>query len=471
MSGFAPTADGALGTVRLTGGGSFGFSITGGDALHAEIFRQISGSSRFLVFRTQNIDEYTSAGVRTNRGTGYNASTADWHAATWGDQIIACNYLDATQSSTGAGFSGLGGGSPKARYVAANINFVMLADVDDGGSNVYSDMVWWSGVRNPNTWTPSQATQAGAVRLLDVPGPIRRLVAFGDKFVAFKDNGIFVGQYIGPPYVFSWKLVSAIGCTYPRSVVELDGRLYFVNYFGIYSFDGQQITDIGRDIRGSVGRDAYDASPLNIRGYADDLEGNYWLLSYNQTIGSFVQWDLYAHAINVRSRLKSRVGLVVSSSAAANNSPPPVVAGDAAERYAFNPLWGVRGGFVRLDNAASPRVDLTYIGGAPDGTAMFTTGVIGQNDATQAFTRVYIRGMSYSQSATAEISSATLTAYPAENTASVTSTGALSENKPQRVLDGVCSGKYKTVSVTLSGSSIQYLKGLGVATGAGEGRR
>ena len=91
---------------------SFGFSLTGSDHLHAEVFAQTDATSRFLTFRKQDIDEYSSAGVRTNRGTGYNAATTAWSAAAWGNQIIACNYLDATQSSTGAGFSGLGGSAP-----------------------------------------------------------------------------------------------------------------------------------------------------------------------------------------------------------------------------------------------------------------------------------------------------------------------------------------------------------------------
>ena len=93
-------------------------------------------------------------------------------------------FPPALSACTGAGFSALGGSSPKAAHIAANVNFVMMADVDDGGSNVYTDMVWWSGIRNPATWTPSQATQAGNIRLLDIPGVRDGIVDFAHKLTA-----------------------------------------------------------------------------------------------------------------------------------------------------------------------------------------------------------------------------------------------------------------------------------------------
>jgi hypothetical protein len=243
INALAPLQSGIYGSV---GTAAYLSALTGTDHLTAYLFRQVAGTVRLLTFRKQNIDEYDSSASRTNRGTSYSASTTDWSAAAWGNQIIACNYLNNTQSSTGGAFADLGGSSPKARYVAANLNFVMLADVDDSGSNVYSDMVWWCALQNPASWTPSIATEAGNVRLLDAPGPIRQLIAYRDTFVAFKDNAIFVGEYVGPSFVFSWRLVSnRVGCIAPKSVVELDGKLYFLHSSGFWEFDGQTLRNVG----------------------------------------------------------------------------------------------------------------------------------------------------------------------------------------------------------------------------------
>lgn len=293
MNAFAPMQNGAYGSIGTAS--LFGATtLTGSDHLNAYMFRQLNGSVRFFTCRVQNIDEYSSAGSRTNRGTSYNASTTGWSMAAWGNQIIACNFLDATQSSTGAGFSALSG-APKARRVAANQNFVMLADVDDGASNVFPDMVWWSGIQNTAQWTPSIATQCGNYRLLDAPGPIREIVAYRDTFVAFKDNAIFVGEYVGPPFVWSWRLVShRVGCIAPNGVAELDGRLYFAHTSGFYEFDGNALRNIGVPVTQSFLRESSLISGVSVGGVdppgvnftaegvattqtgVDDIEGIVW---------------------------------------------------------------------------------------------------------------------------------------------------------------------------------------------------
>lgn len=463
MSGLATTANGDLATVRRDTAGALGFSVTGTDALHAETFQQVNGTSRFLVFRAGNIDEYDSSGTRTNRGTSYTATT--WDAAAWGNQIIACDYADATQSSTGAGFTALSG-APKARRCASNINFVMLADVDDGGSNVYSDMVWWGGIRNPNTWTPSQATQAGNIRLLDVPGPILRVVPYGDKFVAFKAGGIFVGQYVGPPYVFAWKLVSTIGCTYPRSVAEVDGRLYFANTVSLYAFDGQQVEDIGRDIIGGISSDTYDNSPGNIRGVADEIAGNYWIFAYNNALVSgFTQWTMYAYTYNARTRLKARAGIIAESTSAANGSPPTPVYGSKIAKYNFKPTWGVRSGFPYLNNGTAPPVAaLAHTYGAPEATPSLVTALFGANDAATGLTRVYLR----TNIGTPATTTGTIRGYAVEG-ASSTHSASLTANAANGTMDGNLSARYKDVQIYLDNSAL-YLRGMGI-DGIPRGRR
>lgn len=461
MSGFAPMQDSSWATVDVDG--NAGFAITGGDCLHAEMFEQISGAVRLLVFRAQNIDEYDSSGTRTNRGTGYNASTADWSAVSWGNQIIACNYLDATQSSTGAGFSALGGSSPKARYAAANVNFVVLADVDDGGSNVYGDMVWWSAIRNPSSWAPSLATQAGNIRLLDSPGPIRQIVAYGDKFIAFKENAIFVGQYVGPPYVFSWKLVNnTIGCSYPKSVTECDGRLFWVHRNGVYSFDGQQIENIGRGVFSSLNNDTVDTAIWNVRARGDETQGIVWFCTNNSVVSTFTQHTMYAHAYNVRTRQWTRVGSVCSSSASANNSRPCIVFGARGEYYSFKSSFALVSGFLWIDNAASPSLDLLKAPGTTESAYTVTTGYIGQNDAAQTLVRIYPRLDGGGSTPFGGTPTATVNAYSTDYGASYTGTYTFPFNSTNRTFDGTCSARFIEVILNVPSGESFSLVGLGV---------
>jgi len=458
MSYLLQMQDGSLQGVRVDNS-TLGFSLTGSDHLHAEVFMQTGGSARFLTFRKQNIDEYSNTGTRTNRGTGYNASTTDWSATAWGNQIIACNYLDATQSSTGAGFSGLGGGSPKARYVASNINFVMFADVDDGGSNVNSDMVWWSGIRNPNTYTPSQATQAGAIRLLDVPGPIKGIVSFQDKFVVFKGNAVIVGQYIGPPHVFSWRVAAyGVGLSYPKAITECDGKLFFCHLSGVYSFDGASLQNIGLPIWSPV-ETFSTADTIRMRG--DDVQGNVFLGVHNQVQSSFTQNELYTYAYNCRSGLWARQGLICVSDPNANNPEQPIVYGSTAEYRAFSPTWGAASGFAWIDNAASAKLSFLTGGNAVmDNAASLTTGRVGANDSAGKTTRVYLRLTGATSSNSNLVSSATLSGYHRE-IGSADTTASLGFNTITDTLDGTVAGRYKSVSLTFSTSRIVRLPGLG----------
>jgi hypothetical protein len=402
MTGFAPMQNGAYGSIGTAN--LFGSStLTDDDHITAYTFRQLDGTVRFLTCRVQNIDEYDSSASRTNRGTGYNAATTGWSMAAWGNQIIACNFLDATQSSTGAGFSALSG-APKARRVAANQNFVIFADVDDGGSNIYPDMVWWSGIQNPAQWTPSIATQCGNYRLLDAPGPIREIVAYRDTFVAFKDNAVFVGEYIGPPYVWSWRLVSnRVGCIAPNGVAELDGRLYFVHTSGFYEFDGNALRNIGVPVTQSFLRESSLISGVSVGGVSppggsftadgvtttqtavDDIEGIVWFKGgYVRVLDSDAITFLYGY--NARSQKWGRHNVETGS---VTGKTACMVRGSTVDAQAFKAdgtgrflmVWNTTAGTtvrsIRYPAATTDTVPTSVttglFGGKPSGTLTKTS--------------------------------------------------------------------------------------------------
>jgi hypothetical protein len=324
MTGFAPLQRGPYGSVST----NEVYAVQGTTALHAETFRQLNDTVRLLVFNKQAIDEYDYDGTRTNRGVGYSASTTTWDAAAWGNYIYACNYHDATQVSNGTSFSAVGDDCPKARWVAANVNFVMLADTDDGVDQL-SDQVWWSALQDPTEWTPSIATQAGKVRLLDAPGPIKRLVAFRDVFVAFKENSIFVGEYVGPPFLFQWRMVSSrIGLAASYAVCELDDALYFVHTSGVYKWDGAQLSNVGlpvwQTILNTIAHNAIPAGsnagdmpspgsgrsgvPLTaLRMIGDDVDGVVWIACYTQSITTS-RYRPVLYGFNVRTQKWGAIG-------------------------------------------------------------------------------------------------------------------------------------------------------------------
>lgn len=467
IANFAPLQGGSYGSMGSAN--LFGATtLTGTDILTAYAFRQVDGSVRFLAFRPDDIDEYNSAGTRTNRGTGFGGTAAMWSAAGWGNQIIACALGQPTQSSTGAGFSALSGSPPKARMVASNLDFVMFADVSDGGSNVYSDMVWWSGLRNPTTWTPDPKTQAGNIRILQSPGPIRALAAYGKTFVVFKDNAIVVGTYIGPQLGFAWQMISArIGCVNQNAVCELDGKLYFFHTSGFYEFDGQQIRNIGLPVNQTFltwagyadsfggGATGIVASPTSygldrVSAAADELEGVVWfsmsvykspnestrLFGYSPRCGKWGVWS-YANATS-------------------STTPSPLVRATSADMQAFKAdtsgriyqIWNTTGGST-LRSIRYP-----YACGTGGSAASFTSGVIGDNDAAGHNTNLYLRHRYGTDALTSSDVSGALTGYADEALTSTANAVSATYNSEMVALQGSVAARYRTYAASYTSKKI-----------------
>lgn len=473
VQALAPLQSGALGSVGTANYFSSS-TLTGSDHLMAQTFRQVAGTVRFLTFRPGNIDEYDSSATRTNRGTGYNASTTMWSATAWGNQIIATNYLDAPQSSTGTSFSALSGSPPKARMVASNLDFVMFADVDDGGSNVYSDMVWWGGLRNPSTWTPSPATQAGNGRRLEAPGPIRALVAYGKSFVVFKDNAIIVGNFIGPPYVFGWRMISSrIGCVGQNAVCELDGKLYFLHTSGFYEFDGQTIRPVGLPVTQSflteaqyvagaaAGEDAPSATTIGLaktQCAADDIEGVVWWETgnYDGVVGQTNTSTLYG--LNVRTGKWGRHSIAVTGSA---NQMQPLVKTTTADMQAFKAdtsgrLWQVSNQTSTvLYSIRYPYATVTNF------ESTLTMGVWGDQQDAAKNDRIYLRHRKGSTSLTSTSDvTGTLRGFQDEalNVSNGTATSAF--NTEFIAMDHTLNARYKNATVTYATGKKIVLAGI-----------
>lgn len=255
---------------------------TYGRPLIAYVFKKVVSGARLFVCSPTKIVELTAPSTVTDRsaGAGSYTTATQWTMATQGNAVLAASYTNAMQVSTGAAFSALGGGSPKAQLVATNLNFVMLANYDDG-SNQYGDGWWCSALGDYTSWTPSLTTQAANGRLLDTPGPIKALVPMRDAFIAYKDDSMYYGDYFGDTnngIIFGWRLISdRVGCSSAHGVAVLGDKHYFVHRTGIYVFDGAGLTNIGQEVGefflGATGTWFTDATQFSkIQATVDELQ-------------------------------------------------------------------------------------------------------------------------------------------------------------------------------------------------------
>ena len=115
-------------------------------------------------------------------------------------------------------------------------------------SNEEPRLVKWSTEASfgspPKTWDENDATlDAGEYELSDTPGDIIDGLPLGDSFIIYKDDSIYIMNYVGTPYIFSFKLMSpTIGLLSKEAVAEFEGGHFFMGNSDFYVCNGQTIT-------------------------------------------------------------------------------------------------------------------------------------------------------------------------------------------------------------------------------------
>lgn len=224
---------GDLGTAAITG------------AFQA---RTTDGTYYYYVGQTAKLWESTVGGATvTDRSKvgGYNSTdTTDgvWSFAQFGTKTLAVNKFDTLQvATTGSTAFADVSGAPKASIVVTvggpTSPFAMVFNYDDGTDT--PDGVFWSALADYTDWTPDVATQCGNIQILEPSGPFVAAIRFRDGVLAWKDNAMFLGTYVGTPDVWDWQCISRdIGCGGKQLVASANDVVYFADQHGIWRYDG-----------------------------------------------------------------------------------------------------------------------------------------------------------------------------------------------------------------------------------------
>lgn len=177
-------------------------------------------------------------------GNYTGSSENRWMFAQFGNVALATNDTEAIQYSSSGAFAAVAG-APKARIIVAAKDFVIAFNTNDGTYGDQSDRWWCSAFQDYSSWTASVPTQATTGRLVGVPGELTAAAPLGAYMVAYKERGMYLGQYVGPPIVWQWDQVPGeIGCVGPEAVVDIGGAHIFVGADNIWFYDGTRPTPI-----------------------------------------------------------------------------------------------------------------------------------------------------------------------------------------------------------------------------------
>lgn len=180
-------------------------------------------------------------------GGAYTVAADDyWEFAAWGNTVIGVNGFDdlPQRISTGAAnFADFSIGV-KAKHIATMRDFVVYGNISDSATNVYR--VRWSAINNPTSMTVDAATLADFQDLPSEGGPVNKILG-GEYGVVFQRRSIWRMQFVGSPLVFQFDQVHGrIGAYAPQGCARFQNLVFFLSEDGFYSFDGSQLSPVGR---------------------------------------------------------------------------------------------------------------------------------------------------------------------------------------------------------------------------------
>lgn len=216
-----------------------------------------------------------------------NYTVDSWEMTKFGDRVIAVSLEAPTQfydMGVSTLFADLAGSPPQADHIAVVRDFVVLGNLDIGGTQ-YPNRVQWSGFNNSEIWGSDIGNQSDFQDLFGNGGKIQRIVP-GEYGVIFQESSIWRMDYSGPPTIFTFSEVErGRGTPAANSVTWLGALVYYWAGDGFYVFNGQSSTPIGaekvdRYVKGRIDTSRYD----EMYGGVDRRNGLIWW-TYPKTEG------------------------------------------------------------------------------------------------------------------------------------------------------------------------------------------
>lgn len=208
----------------------------------------------------------TISDITRTSGGAYSTSEF-WDFAQFGEYVIAVNggasgadTPQVFQIGTSSNFAALGGTPPNADTVAVVRDFVVMGGTYDATDGEKPGRVWWSAYRNHADWVPDPATQCDWQDLEAKAGKVQRILG-GEVGLVICENACYRMTYEGPPTIFRFDEIPAIGTPAPMSCIRDGNTIYMLSNNGFIrmGLDGS-VDPIGR---GKFDQTFYKLSALN----------------------------------------------------------------------------------------------------------------------------------------------------------------------------------------------------------------
>lgn len=227
-------------------------------------YSSLDTSTGVITLSSNTLYAHTDGAVVTPSGStgtsdndyGANTTNKRWTATNLNGLVVATNGFDTPQMwplssgipSLANPFMELRNWPTGAKCKSIRSFRTFLVGLNWERTNEEPRLVKWSTEASygspPSTWDETDATlDAGEYELSDTPGDIIDGLPLGDSFIIYKDDSIYIMNYVGTPYIFSFKLLSpTIGLLSKEAVAEFEGGHFFMGNSDFYVCNGQTVT-------------------------------------------------------------------------------------------------------------------------------------------------------------------------------------------------------------------------------------
>jgi len=222
----------------------------GTDARGAIVATDLNGN-RSIYAGTQTALNLLASGAWSNvsKAAYVGSSESRWSFAQFGNTTLASNLADPMQEfKQGASKFADVPTAPKAKLiVTANNNFVLAFYTNEATYGVSPDRWWCCAQNNQDDWAPNVSTSANTGRLIANQGPITAAGTLGDYVVAYKNQAIFLGSFVGSPVVWQWNMIpgGTAGCIGQDAWCNIGGAHFVVGPDMMWTFDGTRPQYVG----------------------------------------------------------------------------------------------------------------------------------------------------------------------------------------------------------------------------------
>ena len=178
-------------------------------------------------------------------------TNSQWSLVLWGEDLLATvrggaiYYYDTSSAGRAVLVSGLGGATSVP--TTTNVSIISFpdrhllslgADPISSSGNIDPMQVRWSTQEDFTIWQPTATNTAGDQRL-EVGTKIVGAVSSKDETFIATDEAVYGMSFIGPPFVFSFRLLATnCGAAGKNVLLSVDNSVYWMGKSNFFLYDG-----------------------------------------------------------------------------------------------------------------------------------------------------------------------------------------------------------------------------------------